>query len=393
MFAIPRPLFAALFLNNAVTNLPIRLYHGEIDGNISPIARSAENVSDLVIETSGHDLAAIAIGKNLWIHAQPIFLNVFYKEYNLESTTSLGQKTELEKTNRRGEFTKLSAPLLISVSSNYTQLKGSSPLYLEQLDSAQSTEWNIATRVLPTGALLNTEPLNYLLQEVRNPTTYNAVIAAIARGCVRPAEISDTIHIDRARVDVYLKNLIELLIVERTTPVMDSNRKKVRYRIADNLFRFWYTFMPKYGSLVDHSRSDAVARRIMKKELPTFVGPAFEDMCRQWIMRQVGRDAIDILPQEIGSWWGTDPRSRKQEEIDIVAQGIDSELLLGKCKWRNAAVDVDVLDRLVERAGLFTATEKQLYLFSKAGFTDACQMKAERMGNVRLIELEEMFEG
>lgn len=272
-------------------------------------------------------------------------------------------------------------------------IAGGVPLYLEQLDSARSTEWNIAHRALSTGALLNAEPLNYLLQEVRNPATYNAVIAAIARGCVRPAEISDAIHIDRARVDAYLKNLVELLIVERTAPVMDSNRKKVRYRIIDNLFRFWYTFMPKYGSLVDAGRSDAVARRLMEKEFPTFVGSAFEDVCRQWIMRQVGGDAIDILPQEIGSWWGTDPRSRKQEEIDVVARSIDGELLLGECKWRNEAVDVDVLDKLAERAGLFTATEKQLYLFAKAGFTNACRTKAKRMGNVRLVGLEEMLEG
>ena len=76
---------------------------------------------------------------------------------------------------------------------------GGIPLYLEQLDSANSTEWNIANRVLPTGALLNAEPLNYLLQDVRNPATYNAIIAAIARGRVRPAEIGDAIRIDRAR--------------------------------------------------------------------------------------------------------------------------------------------------------------------------------------------------
>lgn len=272
-------------------------------------------------------------------------------------------------------------------------IAGGIPLYLEQLDPDRSTEWNIANRVLPTGALLNAEPLNYLLQEVRNPATYNAVIAAIARGHVRPVEIGDAIHIDRARVDTYLKNLIELLIVERTAPVMDANRKKIQYRIIDNLFRFWYTFMPKYGSLVEAGRSDAIAHRMMEKEFPTFVGPAFEDICRQWIMRQVERDALDILPREIGSWWGTDPRSRRQEEIDIVAPGIDGDLLLGECKWRSEAVDVDVLDKLVERSELFTAAEKQLYLFSKAGFTDACRTKADRMGNVRLVELKEMFEG
>lgn len=272
-------------------------------------------------------------------------------------------------------------------------IAGGVPLYLEQLDSTRSTEWNIANRALPTGTLLSNEPLSYLLQEVRSPATYNAVVGAIAGGCVRPAEIADAVHIDRARVDTYLKNLMELLIVERVTPATDSNRKKVRYRIADNLFRFWYTFMPKYGSLVDAGRSDAVAHRMMGQEFPTFVGPAYEDICRQWITRQVSRAAIDILPREIGSWWGTNPQSRAQEEVDIVAPGIDGDVLLGECKWRNEAIDVGVLDKLVERSELFDATEKQLYLFAKAGFTDACQAKAGRMGNVRLVGLEEMFEG
>ena len=110
-------------------------------------------------------------------------------------------------------------------------------------------------------------------------------------------------------------------------------------------------------------------------------------------MRQVGAGDLDILSREIGSWWGTDPRTRTQEEIDIVAPGIDGEPLVGECTWRNEEVDVNVLDRLVERSEIFTAASKQLYLFAKAGFTDTCRAHAKRMGNVQLVELEKLFAG
>ena len=96
-------------------------------------------------------------------------------------------------------------------------------------------------------------------------------------------------------------------------------------------------------------------------------------------------------PKSLGSWWGTNPQTRQQEEIDIVLEGADGELVIGECKWRNEPVDVDVLDTLVRRGVLLGAPIDRYYLFSKTSFSAACQTKATGMGNVELVALEGMF--
>ena len=81
----------------------------------------------------------------------------------------------------------------------------------------------------------------------------------------------------------------------------------------------------------------------------------------------------------------------QQEEIDIVFESIDSGLIVGECKWRNEAVDADVLDTLLRRSVLLGERIERYYLFSKEGFTDSCHQRATALGNVELVTLEEML--
>ena len=187
----------------------------------------------------------------------------------------------------------------------------------------------------------------------------------------------------------------QLHIVERVTPVVKATKRRVVYRICDNLFRFWYRFVPQYAGTIEEGLGAAVAARIVKRDLPTFVGPAFEEVCRQWLMRQVVESELDVLPKAIGSWWGTNPNTRRQEEIDVVLEDADGELIVGECKWRNEPVDTDVLETLERRSALLGRPIKQYYLFSKSGFTKACQNRAAnraaQTSNARLVGLEQLL--
>ena len=229
-------------------------------------------------------------------------------------------------------------------------LVGGVPLYLDQLDPSKDAEWNIANRVLRKGSFLEAEPQNFLSQEVRKPSTYSAVISAIANGAVRAKEIADRVGVEQAVIHPVLRTLEDLHIVAQKTPVASSKKHQTRYGIADNLFAFWYSFAPRYATSLDADMVVEVARAITQREFPTYVGPVFEEICRQWLVREMRQGRIEMLPRAIGGWWGTNPATRRQEEIDIVAAGSDGELLLGECKWRNEAVDSDVLELLIHQA-------------------------------------------
>lgn len=269
-------------------------------------------------------------------------------------------------------------------------LTGGIPLYLEQLDARKSVSWNIANRLLAPSALLSNEVESFLLQEVRSPASYNAVIEAIARGCVRPQEISDRTGIKAPLVQQNLSRLERLAVVLRTVPVGRHKKNQVRYAITDNLFRFHYRFGVRYLTAAESGLSGAVAQKIVSDDLSTYVGPVFEEVCRQWLTRQMATGELSLIPAEIGSWWGTNPVTRQEEEIDVVVRGVDGELVLGECKWNDALVDASVVGTLRRRAALFAGGENaRLYVFAKRGFEEECRKRAE---DVRLVTLDEMFE-
>ena len=48
----------------------------------------------------------------------------------------------------------------------------------------------------------------------------------------------------------------------------------------------------------------------------------------------------------------------------------DNQALLGECKWRNAPVNRDILEQLLDRGRLFHHDKISYFLFSKTGFTE-----------------------
>ena len=266
---------------------------------------------------------------------------------------------------------------------------GGTPQYLLQMDDRLSIEDNIKNTFLNPISFLYEEPANLLKQEVREPAIYNAVITAIATGCSKMNEISTKIDEDTSVCATYIKNLIALGIVKKESPYGEKSSRRTIYSIEDNMFRFWYRFVPENTSVISRGATDLAYRRIAP-ELSSYMGAVFEEICRQYLWKLLldGKCAVNF--SDLGRWWGTNSKTRTQEEIDIM--GTDKDVaLFAECKWTNEKVDLGVLETLVERSSLFNYKKKHFYLFAKTGFTKGCVDKAAEMGNVTLIEYGEML--
>ena len=88
----------------------------------------------------------------------------------------------------------------------------------------------------------------------------------------------------------------------------------------------------------------------------------------------------DNLPfdlADVGQWWGTDPREKKQIQIDIVGVPVQesnqkiAEYLMGSCKFKNEKIGLNELELLERYAMAFAKGEKYYYIiFSLGGFTE-----------------------
>ena len=266
---------------------------------------------------------------------------------------------------------------------------GGTPQYLLQMSDTLSVEENIKNTYLNPMSFLYEEPVNLLKQEVREPAIYNAIITAIAMGHSRMSEISTKVGEDTNVVSGYIKNLISFGIIKKETPYGEKASKKSIYSIEDNMFYFWYRFVLDNNSVIVRGAADLVYKRI-EAQLSDYMGRVFEEICTQYLWKQLLLGKMPIEFVSLGRWWGNDPRQKCQTEIDIMGEQDSNSAIFAECKWRNENVDLDVLETLIGRSRLFHYTNVHYYLFSKFGFTKGCMEKAEEMGNVTLVGYEDI---
>lgn len=266
---------------------------------------------------------------------------------------------------------------------------GGTPQYLLQMNDDLSLEENIKRCFLDPSNPLFEEPNNLLKQEVREPAIYNAIITAIATGSTKLSEISSKVGEETSACSAYIKNLISLGIIKKETPFAESSTRKTIYKIDDNLFRFWYRFVPNNIASINRGLIDTVYKKIAPK-ISDYMGAVFEDICIQylWKLREQGKVITEFT--DLGRWWGSDAKNKCEAEIDIMGTDGSDSALFCECKWTNEKVDVGILDKLFERSQLFHYKNAQLYLFAKSGFTKGCIEKANELSNVILVTFDEI---
>ena len=120
------------------------------------------------------------------------------------------------------------------------------------------------------------------------------------------------------------------------------------------------------------------------------MGLIFEQMCREYLLCY--DQNLPIILSDIGQWWGTDAKAKKEVQIDIVGVPVEGkEYIIGSCKYRNEAIGIEELELLKKYANVFGKGEKYYsYIFSKGGFTQNLQELADK-GEVKLLTLDDIY--
>lgn len=285
---------------------------------------------------------------------------------------------------------------------------GGIPHYLRQWNPKLSVDENIKRNILTKGCILYSEVEFLLHQELRETPIYNSIIEAVALGNTKLNDISQkSLLEDTAKTSVYLKNLMELGIVEREFSVdakikERANSGRGTYRLTDNFFRFWYAFGFANYSQLEDGDVDGVYEYVVKPALHEFASFAFEDVCREFVRMLQKKNELPFRYSRMGRWMGkTTVRDEKasdglrtaETEIDLLCIGKDAkEYLVGECKFKGVPFSYsEYLDTL---AKLTPSKEKSKFyyaLFSESGF-DQKILDCAAMNETQLYSLEEIVD-
>ena len=272
-------------------------------------------------------------------------------------------------------------------------ITGGIPYYLSMIDDERSLDDNIRELFFTNHGYLYGEPSYLLAEEFTDVATYSAIIDAIAGGSNRPHLIADKTQMDASAVSHSLRVLMATGIVKKERAITDEkNKKKIQYVLRDNMFKFWYMFVPNAIPLIEMGNVNVYYDRIVKPKINEYMGDVFEEMCRDYTLTAGAAGKLNCFVTETGKWWGTNQNTRKETDIDVVGLSrAENKAVIGECKYRNEPLDKDVLDALMERDGLIDRKYKivEYLLFSKSGFSK--WITEHQSDTITPVSLDDMY--
>lgn len=284
---------------------------------------------------------------------------------------------------------------------------GGIPHYLRQFSPKLSVAQNIKKNILTKGSVLYSEVDFLLHQELRETPIYNSIIEAVALGNTKLNDISQKSLVeDTSKTSVYLKNLIELGIVEREFSVDSKSKEKANtnrgtYRLTDNFFRFWYAFGFTNISQLEDGDVEGVYDYVIAPALQEFASYTFEDVCKEFVREMQKKNELPFRYSKMGRWTGkTTVRDKDapkgvriaETEVDILGIGKnEKEYLVGECKFKNTPFDYsEYLDTVTKLTPLKEGAKFYYALFSESGFDSKVVSEADNNDNVTLYNLNQI---
>lgn len=261
------------------------------------------------------------------------------------------------------------------------------PKYIEQFDESLSLDENIKKLFFSRTAFFSEEQIKTIISgEKSNPSSYSAIVSAIAGGKTKYNEIKT--YTGMSDISFCLNNLISSGIVER------RSSPKPYYIISDSMVRFWFNYVSPGASLINLGRGGTYYDLKIKSLLHEFMGTVFESMAKQFILKNTGTDEFPLFVTDTEEYQNSIKTKDgiKNIEIDIIGKDGKEIVLACECKFRTEKFDKHNLEVFLDKLDYLPARNLKIAFFSLAGFTDfVTEYASEHMETCLLIDAKKLF--
>ncbi len=264
---------------------------------------------------------------------------------------------------------------------------GGMPGLLKQFDDKLSIKENICRYILNRNAFLYEEGQRIAAQELREMGVYNTILAALASGRHKLNDLHLHTEFSRAKISVYLKNLMELEFVEKVFSYDTegkANTQKGIYRISNHFVHFYFTYIYPNLSSLEQMEPLEFYNCYIEPSFKYYVAEYFKSVCRQYIEKWNKWGKLPFEIEKTGEWVG------KFGTIDVIAQNEEGRTIAGICNWDNPMMRYDDYEWLLFCLKKAKLQADYIYLFSSNRFDEKLRLEAAVKQNLKLISLDEM---
>lgn len=263
---------------------------------------------------------------------------------------------------------------------------GGFPGLWNHFDDRLTIQQNICRNILDPNSFLFDEGERMLTDQLREPGVYNTIMASIAAGNHKLNNLYLHTEFSRAKISVYLKNLIELELVEKVFSYDTAGKDNVQkgiYRISHPFVDFYYTYMYPYLSDLHTLSVGEFYNRYIMPDFRKYVSEYFKKVCRQHLTKLNNRNKLPIALDVVGEWVG------KDGELDIIAQDEDGRTLIGLCNWEKPVAYEDY-ESLLMYAKKAKINADYIYMYTAFRFDERLNLEAKIKNNLKLIQISDI---
>ena len=265
---------------------------------------------------------------------------------------------------------------------------GGIPYYNRLIDDKKSVRDNMIDLIASSEARLENEVSMYLSAETSKIINANEVFEALARGYSRYSDILSQSHVSSGPtlIDV-LDKLIKMEVVVKTAPINDpNNKRKAGYQIADNLSLFYYRYIFKYLSQMKIMDSSVFFSKYIEKDFEeNYVPHQFEEICKQYLIRENKAGNINPVFEKIGKYYYDNPKEHTNGEFDIVTED-ELGVAFYEVKFRKAPVTKSMVENEIAQVDATGLKCYKYVFFSRSGYEEM------DFDNVVKIDIKALFD-
>lgn len=265
---------------------------------------------------------------------------------------------------------------------------GGKPEYLSRWDGKKDIKSNVCTHILAKDGCLHDAAEKVIRSQLRELSVYHTILEAMAGDGRKLNELYRETGFSRAKISVYLKNLMGFDVVEKVISFETGgweNAQKGLYQIQDTFINFWFKFIYPHLSDLYRMEPEEFYDCYIDKELEAYLAPYFTKVCMEYLRILDSAHKLPLEIHKMGTWIG------KKGTIDIIAQNSVRENLICLCNWTEPEMTFEMCQKLFNSMEQAKVVASFYYLFTAKAFDEKLVRMVSKDERILLVDMNRII--
>lgn len=262
---------------------------------------------------------------------------------------------------------------------------GGYPGLWKMFDEKISVKDNIIKNIIAKDGALRNVPDELSSSSLREMNVYNTILSALSEGKRKLNDLYEHTDFSRAKISVYIKNLMELEFVNKVFSIDTEGRDNAQkgvYDISHHLIDFYYSYIYRFSSFIDFESPEEFYALRVAPTLKAYVSKYYKEVCTEYLSYQNDKNRLPVKIDKFGSWVG------KQGNIDIIGETETGEYIVGLCVYDKPILTYEDYESLLYITRKARIDAVCYYLFAGNRFDEKISLEAKIKDNLNLILID-----